>query len=474
MRLNTERMVFLRLLVRRSSRDEGHTARDVASSRRWLAGTPARLNFAIPHIGRLTFGPSPVKVLCPLYKEVLCCRTTLSKCIYNMLPETEILVHISAPCGATDDARYRKESQGYLLFKSANRHPLCRLDSSAGDAAHVASSPAPNVASNINEDKETDHGNIGLSTLRTPCPIPQKLPKIHVTRTPLDFRPQTAPASISCIKETPVPLLQRRSQTDSRAQTSSFIPDSQPSLSWAIPVPKRRHCSISPSPIPLSSSPSSKRRRITSSRVSLGPQAQPSSPLPDRQVDWKTSASSRSLRSIIDPPPQPSNAPFKTYITAPLALIIAHLPLDTFYISFQAQPPYRHLKIHERGHWSFSISSISIEHKRKVWTYLEKFIGEGRAGRVSCFLEEERNDVAEDTSKGPATAQSNENSKTHDRALPCEVKSGVGKQEFLRVYCMGEAVPSIWLLLFIATNRQIKGRRAQWIDASGKVVVQMK
>ena len=439
-----------------------------------MAGTPARLNFAIPHIGRLTFSPSPVKVLCTLYKEVPYCRTAFSKCIYSMLPETEILVHISAPCGASDDARYRKESQGYLLFKSANRHSLCRLDSSAGDGAKVTSSPAPTVVPTINEDKETDHGNIDLSTLRTPCPRPSKLPKIHVTRTPLDCRPQTAPASISCIKETPVPSLHRRSQPDSREQASSFIPDSQGSLSWAIPLPKRRHCSKSPSPSPLLSSPSSKRRRITSG-MSLGAEAQSSSsPLPDRRLDWKTSASSRLLRSILDPPPRPSNAPFKTYITAPLALITAHLPLDTFYVSFQAQPPYRHLKIHERGHWSFSISSISIEHKRKAWTYLEKFIGEGRAGRASCFLEEVRNVIAKDTIKGPAPAQSNENGKTHDRALPCEVESGVGKKEFLKVYCMGEAVPSIWLLLFIATTRQIKGRRAQWIDASGKVVVQMK
>lgn len=382
-----------------------------------------------------------------------------------MLPATELLVHISAPCGASDDARYRKEAQGYLLFKSANRHSICPLDSSAGDGTEAASSTALDIAPLVDEDKETDNGNVDLSSLKTPGRIPQRLPKIHVTRTPLDCRPQTAPASTSCIKETPVPLLHRRSQSDSWKQPSSFIPDSQPYVSSAISPPKRRYCSKSSSPSSSLSSPSSKRRRIISSGVTRA-----SSPRLDRQLGLKTSDSSKSLRSILDPPPRPSNAPFKTYITAPLALITAHLPLPAFYINFQAHPPYRQLKIHERGHWAFSISSFSVEHKIKVWTYLEKFIGEGRAGRVSCFWEY----VAEDMNKEPASAQPNETSKTHDRTLPRKVEGSAGKEEFLKIYCMGEAVPSIWLLLFIATTRQIKGCRAQWIDASGMVVVQMK
>lgn len=391
-----------------------------------------------------------------------------------MPPATELLVHISAPCGASDDARYRKEAQEYWLFKSANRRPLCWLDSSAGDGTGAASSAVLDTAPLIDEDKETDYSNVDLSSLKTPGRILQRPPKIHVARTPLDCRPQTAPASISCIKETPFPLLHRRSQSDSWEQPSSFIPDSQPSVSLAISLPKRRYGSRSPSPGSLLSSPSSKRRRINSSSGGgLAAEVLSSSPLPKRQLDWRISASSQPLRSILDPPPRPSNASFKTYITPPLALITAHLPLPAFYISFQAQPPYRQLKIHERGHWAFSISSFSVEHKTKVWTYLEKFIGAGRAGRVSCFLEEVRNDAAEDMNKEPATGQPNGTSKAQGCIAPCEVRDETGKGEFLKVYCMGEAVPSIWLLLFIATTRKIKGRRAQWIDASGTVVVKM-
>ena len=450
-----------------------NTARDIATSRGWLPDHPraSTLRFFSSE------GPSGFTIrqfLCSLYKRVLFNRTALSKCICSMFPATELLVHISAPCGASDDTRYRKEAQGYLQFKPANRHPLCRLDSSAGDGTNVASSPVLDVAAHIDEDKETDHRKVDLSGLQTPGPRPQRLSKIHVTRTPLYRRPQTAPPSISCIKETPVPLIHRRSRSDSREESSSFIPDSQPAGSFANSLPKRRHCSKSPPPRLSLTSPSSKRRRIKSSGVSLAAEAPSSSPLRDQRLEWKTSVSFQSLRSILDPPPKSSNAPFKTYITAPLALITAHLPLATFYISFQAQLPYRQLKTHERGHWSFSTSSFSVAHKKKVWTYLEKFIAEGRAGRVSCFLEGVKNDTAEDTKTGPATAQSGDNSKMDDRTLPDEIEGSVGKEEFLKVYCMGEAVPSIWLLLFVATSRQIKGRRAQWIDASGTIVVQMK
>lgn len=391
-----------------------------------------------------------------------------------MLPTPELLVHISAPCGASDDARYRKEAEGCLLFKAASRHQLCRLDTSAEDGTTVASSTVLHTASPANEDKTADHSKVDLPSLKTPGSISRRLPKVHVVRTPLDCRPQTAPASVSCVKETPFPLLQRRSQSSSREQPPSFIPDSQPSVSFTRSLPKRRFRSKSPPPSSVLSSPSSKRRRITSSGVSLPAEVLPSSPLPDRRLDWKTSVSSQSSRSVLEPPPRPSNTAFKTYITAPLALITAHLPLPTFYIRFQAQPPCRQLKIHERGHWALSISSFSVEHKIKVWTYLKKFIGEGRAGRVSCFLEGVRNDGAEDMSKRTAKTQPDRTGKTHDRILPREEEGGAGKGEFLKVYCMGEAVPAIWLLLFIATTRKIKGCRAQWVDASGTVVVQMK
>lgn len=50
----------------------------------------------------------------------------------------------------------------------------------------------------------------------------------------------------------------------------------------------------------------------------------------------------------------------------------------------------------------------------------------------------------------------------------------VKRGKVCKVYCWGEIVPEIWLLLFMASHRQIKGCGAAWIDAGGEVIVQMK
>lgn len=50
----------------------------------------------------------------------------------------------------------------------------------------------------------------------------------------------------------------------------------------------------------------------------------------------------------------------------------------------------------------------------------------------------------------------------------------VDRGKVCKVYCWGEIVPEIWLLLFMASHRQIKGCGAAWIDAGGKIIVQMK
>lgn len=391
-----------------------------------------------------------------------------------MPPATELLVHISAPCGASDDARYRKEAQEYLRFKATTWRPLCwpASDIAAIDGTEAALPVVLEAAPPIAEDNDTDYTNVDLSSLKTPGRIPRNLLKIHVVQTPIGSRPQTAPSSTKCVNETP--FIRCRSQSVSGEQLSSLVPDSQPSLPLAIPHYKRRYISRSPSQNSLANSPSPKRRRINFSLgEGLAVKGKPLPHLQEKKFNPKNFILSRTLRSIIAPPPQPSIESFKTYVTPPLALITNHLPLPTFYISYQAQPQLRPLQIHERGHWALSISSFTAEHKTKVWAYLEKFIGAGRAGIVSCFLEEAKENLVEEKNGMPATARAIEACEARNKVPPGEVEGGKGKEEFLKLFCMGEAVPSIWLLLFIATTRQVKGCRAQWIDASGTVVVQM-
>ena len=47
------------------------------------------------------------------------------------------------------------------------------------------------------------------------------------------------------------------------------------------------------------------------------------------------------------------------------------------------------------------------------------------------------------------------------------------KEEVAKIYCWGEVVGHIWLLLFIASRRGVRGVGSKWIDASGEAVLVM-
>ena len=53
-----------------------------------------------------------------------------------------------------------------------------------------------------------------------------------------------------------------------------------------------------------------------------------------------------------------------------------------------------------------------------------------------------------------------------------EEPAGVG-DEIVRVYCWGEVVGYIYILLFMGSHRKIRGMDARWIDAGGEVVIRM-
>lgn len=47
------------------------------------------------------------------------------------------------------------------------------------------------------------------------------------------------------------------------------------------------------------------------------------------------------------------------------------------------------------------------------------------------------------------------------------------QEEVLKIYCWGEIVAEVWLLIVIGGKGKIKGLGSEWIDAEGKVVVSM-
>ena len=46
-------------------------------------------------------------------------------------------------------------------------------------------------------------------------------------------------------------------------------------------------------------------------------------------------------------------------------------------------------------------------------------------------------------------------------------------EEIVKVYGWGEIVGEVWLVLFLASERKIKGLGARWVDAGGETVVLM-
>lgn len=156
---------------------------------------------------------------------------------------------------------------------------------------------------------------------------------------------------------------------------------------------------------------------------------------------------------ILAPPPKPSSKPFKTHLTPSLAILATKLPLLRFYTHLQSTPPLRPLSILERGHWTFPTTSFSPTGWDTFWEYLKDFIGAGRASwGVWCVVE---------------TGRDLDSKKRHGY-------NGDDRCKVCKVYCWGEIVPEIWLLLFMASHRQIKGCGAAWIDAGGEIIVQMK
>lgn len=477
-----------------------------------------------------------------------------------MTPSTEILVHVSAPSRASDDARYRREAVGYVHFEAGVRHAVLVHENSVPPTSEPASlivqgggasfsdtewplNPSdPSTQSSLRSSREVQKRTVPGRTVgtttgpsRTPedsraglshfpisatqalkpwSKLSSKSPYIHVEHTPANPRPRSAPTSPDYVQETP---RSRRAQSDSWETPPSVIPDSQPSL----PYLKRPLPSSSPSPTHQSSSRSPKRRRRQSSSPSFEASSQvcrslPAPASPSLQLQRPHSSSSRptperhrsplsgsaplpfvTVLAIYAPPPQPSIEPFETHITPYLEILVNHLPLITFFTPQQLQPPVRALRVHERGHWAFRIPAFPPGEWLKFWSYLETFIRMGRASfGVSCVVEGRRNmggrsgnvggepeelegiDVAErrrgrefETGRSEEGRADTENKKQapNEEALMQSVENPL-----LKLYCWGEIVPHIWLLLFTASHRRIKGCGAQWIDFRGEVIIQMK
>ena len=441
-----------------------------------------------------------------------------------MVPLIEILVHVSGLSRGADDAKYRNEALGFLNFEVAERHAVLGERSSPDCAVEQPASQVGTVDAEENhlQGRQTSsHAKKATDALsvreefRTPVfsrPTASTLqwtavkqtPHLLIERTPALPHPQTAAPIHAPLSKAPPP---RPSQSDSWQTPPSEIPDSQPtppSPSLGSPdIPsspslKRPFDSSSPSPT-RPASPAAKRPRLQASSLSpsedppvetrpsaiapnrlppstkgLGKEVTSSPPRQTPAVAAAPSAGSAAENPLpsskpvsdvwrkleIHPPrPEPSKSAFKTHLTSPLQDIARILPLEQH---FKPITTTRTPRVLERGHWLVPINTFDEGLKHHFWDFLNKLISTGRAGWGTWCVREN----SEHSTR--ARRDSDKENEEQSHKVP-QQQDG----EVVKVYCWGEVVREIWLMLFIGTGRAIKKVGAKWVDAGGVAVVCM-
>ncbi|KAM0802418.1 hypothetical protein BDR22DRAFT_971460 [Usnea florida] len=446
-----------------------------------------------------------------------------------MTPPIEILVHISGPSRGADDARYRREALGFLQFDDiAERHTLLGQNPSAPNTAERAQSQSTTANAEEPLSKTLFWGqeaSTGTSSWarqndnqsRLPdwldrsrpseTPISSKFiastfpstevkqtPHLLVERTPALPRPRTAPTPSTPAQARPL----RRWQSDSFQTPPSEIPDSQPSppspgLPEISSPPYLKHPldSSSPSPTRHASPPSAKRPRlqIPSSplpaahpfnprpRLSIPSSRQPratpphknppSSPPPSHIPNTHPPRPTTTTPLEIHPPrPKPSTDAFTTHRTKSLAQIEHILPLDEY---FTPVTRTRTPGILERGHWLIPVGGWEEEWKVHFWKGLREFVGKGSAGWGTWCVWEIGGEEGDGGGVGLGDREGD--GAGEDDEVECGKKRG---SEVIKIYCWGEVVGEVWLVLFIFSKRKIKHSGVKWVDASGEAVKKKK
>lgn len=150
-------------------------------------------------------------------------------------------------------------------------------------------------------------------------------------------------------------------------------------------------------------------------------------PIPPTDLDLPT--------TIRAPAPQPSLQAFKTHITESLRYLSETASLAQSYNPIFVS---RDLEQSERGCWTFDITSWPEKPRSEFFQFLAKMIESGRVGwGVWCVRE-------------PASSLT------------------------VRVFCWGEVVRHVYLMLYVASKSKVRKLGLRWVDAGGEVVVQMR
>lgn len=158
------------------------------------------------------------------------------------------------------------------------------------------------------------------------------------------------------------------------------------------------------------------------------------------------------LSTTIHPPSPPTaQNPAESHITPSLAFLTTSLDVEK---SYRPVSIAREIRPLERGYWLVDPSPWPLGQQVEFWRFLEQTVGGGRAGwGVWCS----RGGYNEDGGRegggesGPG--------------------GGLG---IVKVFCWGEVVRHVYLLLYVASKSQVRKLGLQWIDGAGEVIVRMR
>lgn len=461
----------------------------------------------------------------------------------------EILVHVSAPSSADDDARYHHQIAAIL----ASFQPVSAAAADAADApADTRSSRLETQSAVIppaDSPSRSDHDHHGAGP--SPAPDPQRVCTLSTAIGPEALAPapidRLLPELESARPSPPQPqsLSQTQSKIQAQAQVHSEslvsdIPDSQPICQeQQLPRAPSDLVPIEPVPAaPIAVRPAAdsadspprlpcKRRRLApnfpanshaSTTAHDAPITSPSDRTHQNQTIYlRTSTTSSSTSTsptsflnalpiaIYPPPPPISASTFTTHITPTLSMLTERLnPTRTYKPRHQS----RVLDNLERGYWALQITILPDQNQHppnqplrtwdlpsfhRFWTFLSDFIGkDARAGwGVWCIVEEIVNTPNLNTNTGvnaqlPSTASTDPNDPDPDPDpnpdanpnpnLPAmtNTHSTPGSLSVsLKMYTWGEVAMHTYLLLFLASERRVRGMGAEWRDSGEEVVIQM-
>ena len=141
----------------------------------------------------------------------------------------------------------------------------------------------------------------------------------------------------------------------------------------------------------------------------------------------------------VESPPSPtSSARFVTHLAPSLRKLAENHSLASCY-----RPLFilREPGPSERGHWTFKIQipTWSANATERFWRLLTDFVRSGRAPPMT-------------------------------RVDAVSVRSD---KQRVRLYCWGETLKEMWLMVFALSGRRIRGAKSRWVGADGSVAIQM-